>query len=95
MQVDDKLIRYLEELSFIALSDDERENMAISVQNTLDKVSKLRDLDTEGVLELTHLIDVVNVFRDDVVMESLDRELLLKNAAKHNDEMFIAPKTVD
>jgi len=95
MQVDDKLIRYLEELSYIALSDEERGDMISSVQRVLDKMSGLKELNTEGVLELTHPIDNVNVFRDDVVEASLDRSLLLKNARQKNEEMFIVPKTVE
>ena len=95
MQVDDKLISYLEELSYISLSNEERGSIITSVQKVIDNISKLKSLDTEGVTQLTHPIDNVNVFRDDVVEESMDRSLLLQNARQKNEEMFIAPKAVE
>jgi len=44
---------------------------------------------------LTHPLDNINVFREDVVVRSVDRTLLLQNARQKTEEMFIAPKTVE
>ena len=95
VQIDDKMIRYLEESSQIALTDEERANMISGVQKAMDRISELKKVGTTGVEELVNPLGVVNVFRDDKVEKSLDRELLLKNAKNKNEEMFIAPKTVE
>ena len=95
MQVDEKLVRYLEELSYIELSDTDRESMIGGIQVIFDRISVLKGLDTEGVSELPNPLENVNVFRDDIVIKSMDRALLLKNAHQKTDEMFIAPKTVE
>ena len=95
MQVDDKMIKYLEELSHIALSDDERTEMAEGVQRFMDKMAELKTLDTEGVAELVNPLQDTIAFREDKVEPSLDRTLLLQGARNKNDEMFIAPKTVE
>jgi aspartyl-tRNA(Asn)/glutamyl-tRNA(Gln) amidotransferase subunit C len=95
MKVDDKLISHLEDLSCFTLSDSEKSRLAGDFQKILNLLSKLGDLNTDGVPECTHPFDNVNAFRNDEVLPSFDRELILKNAAVKNNEMFIAPKIVE
>ena len=94
MKIDDKLISYLEDLSCLILSEDEKTRLAGDLEEILSGMARLSELDTEGVLERSHPFDRVNAFRDDEVQVSFDRELILKNAPVRSDEMFIAPKTV-
>ena len=95
MTIDDKLITYLENLSCIKLTDEERRRMPGDLSKILGYIAHLGELDTENVRELSHSFDNVNVFRDDIVKASFDRELILKNAPSRTDEMFVAPKTVE
>ena len=95
MQIDDKLISYLEDLSCLTLSGDEKTRMAEDLQKILNGFSHLKELNTDNVPECILPFDNINVFREDVVQPSFDRELILKNAPARNDEFFIAPKTVE
>jgi len=95
MRIDDKLITYLEDLSCLMLSDSEKIRLTGDLQKILDYMECLGGLDTTGVNERSHPFDNVNVFRDDAVRPSFDRELILKNAPVKNDEMIIAPKTIE
>ncbi|MCL2808966.1 MAG: Asp-tRNA(Asn)/Glu-tRNA(Gln) amidotransferase subunit GatC [Treponema sp.] len=95
MRIDNQLISYLEELSCFSLSDNEKNILTADLQNILNGISKIKELNTDGVNERIHPFDNVNVFRDDLVFPSFDRELILKNAQVKNDEFFIAPKTVE
>ena len=95
MQIDDKLISSLEELSYLKLSADEKNRFMGELQEILASAAGLPDLDTGGVNESSSPLDKKNVFREDEVLPSLDRELILRNAPNRNNEMFIAPKTVD
>jgi aspartyl/glutamyl-tRNA(Asn/Gln) amidotransferase C subunit len=95
MQIDDKLISYLEDLSCLTLSDGEKSRLKGDLQEILAYMARLGELNTEGVTERSHPFDNVNVFRDDEIRASFERGQILKNAAVKNDEMFIAPKTVE
>ena len=95
MQIDSKLISYLEDLSCLALSDSEKTSLTGDLQKILDYMARLSEIDTSGVPERSHPFDDVNAFRDDEVRASLERELVLKNAPVRNDEFTIAPKTVE
>ena len=95
MQINDELITYLEDLSCLALSDSEKNRLLGDLQKILDYMARLGELDTAGVSERSHPFDNVNAFRGDEARSSFDRELILKNAPVKNDEMIIAPKTVE
>ena len=95
MQIDEKLIEYLEDLSYLTLSTEEKQRLTGDLQEILESMALLAALDTDGVPERSHPFDNVNAFREDEVKPSFDRELILKNATHRTDEMFAAPKTVE
>jgi len=95
VQIDDKLIAYLEDLSCLTLSADERTRLTGDLQKILDYMARLGELDTKGVNERSHPFDDVNAFRDDEARPSFERSLILKNAPVRNDEFILAPKTVE
>ena len=95
MQIDSKLIAYLEDLSCLALSDAEKNRLSGDLREILDYMARLGELDTKGVSERSHPFDNVNAFRDDEARASFERELILKNAPLRNDEFMLAPKTVE
>jgi len=101
MQIDDKTIKNLEDLSCLSLPDKEKCHISGDLQKIINKIEKINDLNTDGVFECTHPWNCsessgyVNVFREDVVIPSFSRESILKNAPLKNDEYFIAPKTVE
>jgi len=95
MLIDESLISYLEDLSCLTLTGDEKARLAGDLENILSHMARLSELDTEGVPERSHPFDHVNAFRGDAVTPSLGRELILQNAPVSDGEMFIAPKTVE
>jgi len=95
MQIDDKLISYLEDLSYLTLPADEKLRLSEDLGKILNSIERLSELNTDGVQERSHPFDNNNVFRDDKVRPSFDRELILKNAPVRNDKFFVAPKTVE
>ena len=95
MQVDDKLMAYLENLSCLTLSDDEKKRITGDLGKILNAMEKLAELDTNGVSERSHHFDNANAFREDEVRVSFDRELILKNTPERNEEMLIAPRAVE
>jgi len=95
VRIDNELIAYLEDLSSLSLSDEEKSRLSGDLQKILDYMARLGELNTEDVSERSHPFDNVNIFRDDEVRPSYDRELILKNAPVKNEEMIIAPKTIE
>ena len=95
MRIDETLIHYLEELSCLALTADEKQRIAGDLNKVLGYMERLGDLDTDGIPERSHPFDHVNAFRKDEAGVSFDRNLILKNAPDRDGRMFIAPKAVE
>ena len=95
MVIDDGLVAYLEDLSLLTFSDDEKVRLKADLEDILGSMARLGGVDTKNVPERSHPFDNVNAFRYDSVQPSFDRELILRNAPNSNGEAFIVPKTVD
>lgn len=88
---DVKKIAYLSRISFTEEEIDEQYKQLNGIMEMMDV---LRDIDTEGVEPLNHVLNIHNVLRDDEVKESLDPELVLANAPEEHENMFSVPKIV-
>ncbi len=88
-------IDYVAILAKLELSGEEKEAAKKDMDRMLDYIDKMNELDTTGVEPLSHLFQVDNVFREDVVTGGDDRDRILKNAPEQKDGAFKVPKTVD
>ena len=95
MNIDDKLIESLENLSRLTLTDDEKEQEKKDLAVLIGYMAKLCELEVDGLPPLSHPFTAVNRFREDEVAQSYDRAQILANAPVKTDEYFIAPKTVE
>ncbi len=95
MKIDTELISYLEELSRLKLSEDEKNKAQSDLNRILDYIDKLAELDTADIEPLSHPFEFTNNFREDEAKPSADRELILKNAPEKKDGCFKVPKTVE
>ena len=93
--ISDETIEYVGILAKLELSDEEKEQAKKDIGRMLDYVDKLNELDTSDVEPMSHVFPVHNVFREDVVTGTDEREELLANAPGVKDGMFKVPKTVE
>ena len=78
-------------LARLKLSEEELDKMTPQLNAIVGYVEQLSELNTDGVAPMAHAMDVANVFRDDEVRPSLDREDALTNAPKRDDECYRVP----
>jgi len=78
-------------LSRLLLSEDELQRMTSQLGDILGYMDLLAEVDTKGVEPMAHARDLANVFRDDVVRASLDREQALANAPHRDEECYLVP----
>lgn len=94
-RVSDEDIENIEILSKLELSDKEKIKAKEDMEIMLNYFDKMNELDTEGVEPLSHIYDLNNVFREDVVTNIDDRENMLSNAPEVENHCFKVPKTVN
>ncbi len=91
--ISDETIEYVGILAKLELSGQEKEQARRDMGQMLDYIDKLKELDTSGVEPMSHVFQVQNVFREDVVTNGDGREGSLCNAPQQKDGMFLVPKT--
>ena len=93
--IDDEMIEYVGILAKLELSDTEKEQAKQDIEQMLDYIDRLGELDTEDVEPLSHVLEMKNVFREDVVVPDDIKEKMLDNAPAQKDGMFMVPKTLE
>lgn len=90
----DETMEYLEILSQISLTEEEKQETAGELKKILAYMEKLEELDTDGVEPMSHVFPVQNVFREDIVEREDQREALLENVPQKKEGQYLVPKTV-
>ncbi len=95
MQITPDLIKYLESLARITLTEDEEKKVGKELQDILTYIDMLNELDTDGVEAMSHAFPITNVLRKDEVKDSMTPDEIVANAPESQDGMFVVPKTVE
>ena len=82
-------------LSRLSISENEMEKNINELSDFLEYVDRLQQVDTENVTPTAHVLPIQNVFREDVVKPSLDRNLALSNAPEQEEGYFRVPKILE
>lgn len=88
-------IDYVAILAKLDLTSEEKLQAQKDMSNMLDYIDKLNELDTTGVEPMSHVFQVTNVFREDVVANGDDSAAILSNAPASKQGMFQVPRTVE
>ena len=95
MAVTIKDVEYIADLARLKFSQEEIENFTKQLNQILEYMDKLNELDTTNVEPLSHPVEGSNVFREDKVEESINREEALKNAPDSDEVFFKVPKVIE
>ena len=87
-------VRHIAELAHIELTREEEVIFTEQFNRILDYFSKIDEVNTDDVQPTYHVLDLVNVYREDKVQKSLSEEEPLKNAPKKEDRFFKSPRIV-
>lgn len=82
-------------LARLQLGDDEKQEALESINNILTLVDQMQAVDTSEVKPLAHAFEASQRLRDDVVTETNQRDLLLANAPRSADGLFLVPKVIE
>lgn len=92
ISVDD--VSKVAKLARLSLSDDELATATTELGAMLDHFAEIDALDLDGVEPMNNPTHLVNVMRDDVVGETLDRDEVLAAAPVAEDDRFRVPPII-
>lgn len=94
MKITKEDIIHVANLARLELTPEDIDKFSIQIGEILEHVDSLKRVDTDGVMPTSHAISLTNAFRDDEVLEPLDRDQSLANAPEAEDGSFIVPKII-
>ncbi|CAN7328374.1 MULTISPECIES: Asp-tRNA(Asn)/Glu-tRNA(Gln) amidotransferase subunit GatC [Microbacterium] len=87
-EITPELVRHLGVLARIQLNDDEVSRLTGQLDAIVDNIAKVSEVATADVVATSHPIPLSNVFRPDVVGQTLTHEQVLQNAPDAADGRF-------
>ncbi|BBN99857.1 Asp-tRNA(Asn)/Glu-tRNA(Gln) amidotransferase subunit GatC [Sporolactobacillus terrae] len=91
-RIDKDQVKYVANLARLSFTDEEIETFTTQLDDIIGFAEQLNELNTEGIEPTTHVRDMYNVMREDVVEPSLPREEALKNAPEQEDGQIKVPQ---
>lgn len=91
-KIERKDVEHIAKLAELDFSEGELEKFTVQLDRILDHVARISEVDTEKIPPTSHVIEIKNVFRDDIAKKSIPREDALKNAPEVADGGFKVPK---
>ena len=82
-------------LARLKFTPEEEEMFRTQLGDIIDLADKLNDLDVENIKPTAQVLQIQNVYREDVRKDSYPREKILANAPEQSDGCYIVPKIVD
>lgn len=87
-------VKHVAKLARLTFDEHELDGLTSQLNDILGYISKLEELDTEGIPPTTHAIKLLNVFRDDVVKPSIANRDALANAPGKEEGAFTVPRII-
>ncbi len=85
-------VKRVAELAELEFGEKDIEKIASQLDRILDHVANVGSANTEGIPPTSHILDIKNVFREDMAEESVTQESALKNAPDEANDGFKVPK---
>jgi aspartyl-tRNA(Asn)/glutamyl-tRNA(Gln) amidotransferase subunit C len=87
-------VEHISWLASIKIEDEEKDEFVEQFNSILEYFHQLDEVDTDGVEPTHRVVDLVNIFREDVARKSLSQEEALKNAPRRENGYFKSPRIV-
>lgn len=95
MRLTPETIAQIGHLARLALTEEEKECLAVHLNTLMAYFERLQQLDTTHVPPTAHSIPMSNVFREDVPRPSLTPEEATAAAPEVADDRFVVPRIVE
>ncbi len=93
--IEKKQVEHIANLSRLRLTEEEIKTFGGQLDGILKYVEKLNELDTKDIEPTSHVIDLVNVMREDAPRPSLPLEEAVGNAPAETGNLYRVPRIIE
>jgi aspartyl-tRNA(Asn)/glutamyl-tRNA(Gln) amidotransferase subunit C len=95
MAITKKDVEYIANLARLGLTDQEIGHFQGQLEGILEYIDQLKKVDVSGVAATAHVLDLKNVYRQDVIQPSLDPEKALRIAPAARGNFYKVPRVIE
>ena len=95
MSLDTDDVKAIANLARLKIDEADVPGYASNLSRILDLVEQMSSVDTEGVVPMSHPLDVVQRLRADEVTEDNHRDELQTLAPESEDGLYLVPKVIE
>lgn len=88
-------VEHVARLARLYLHETEAQRFTEQLNAILTYMEQLNEVPTTDVEPTSHILDLVNVFREDQVHQTLSAEEALANAPESTHQYFVVPRIVE
>lgn len=95
MKITKEQVESVAHLARLSLTEDEKVKMTKDMEMILEFADQINQFTFEDVNATAHVMAINNVFREDDMKPSMDRDVLLQNAPSKEKGCYSVPKVVE
>ena len=95
MKFDESIINNVCQLARVELTEQEKLEFTKQLEDIIRYVEIINKLDTANVQPADHIVPLSNVFREDIIKESLVIEEVEKIAPQFEKSHFVVPRIIE
>lgn len=88
-------LQHVADLAMLKIAPSEQESMLKDLLEVVEFANQLEKIDTTGIEPMAHIAPLENIWREDVVTNTNNRDLLLENAPAKEDGYIFVPQVVE
>jgi len=94
-EINSETVKRIADLSRLHFTESEIDAFAEEFSGIVQAIDEINSMDLNGVEPMSHVLDLPNVFLEDVPSESLSVKQALENAPSSNETFFKVPKVME
>ena len=95
MKITTDEVKYVANLAKLYVDETEAEKLTGEMESIINFANMLSEIDTKNIAPTNHAMKIQNVFREDVVKDTLPVEDVISNAKETSFEQVKVPKVVE
>ncbi|MGB3346955.1 MAG: Asp-tRNA(Asn)/Glu-tRNA(Gln) amidotransferase subunit GatC [Candidatus Humimicrobiia bacterium] len=94
-EISKKDVKHVAKLAELDIREDELDKFVDQLNIVLKHAGRIKKIDTTDVESTSHVTNIINIFRDDIVKKCISKKDALSNSPKTIEDLFEVPLIIE